>query len=357
LALVASACGPGTPPPFGEVVVRDYISMADLLEDSSAGAYVVGKAGVVNSGDALSHHHQTAFTKDDDFEIQPVTVGSVHDAIDERIRAANPGEVATVIVLRWTKTLLRTNIAGIDFVQVSCNATVVDRVARRVVGRRDFAGSAPEGTHRWGSSPEGDVVKWINALPRRAPQPSTPPPAQPAARDAAGDSAARTADVKAGATRRYLDAANGVAFEYPATWKQMGPEEARRVMGAGTSNYLTVVVYNPDDQTDNVNVQVLPTAAKDLTEASYTAFAKQVDGSLGAGFRKVSSRVGRLGEMPSLEYLVEATRPDGVQLRQKQLRTGKPGREVVLSFTARADRYAQLDAKVFKTIQETLTLK
>ncbi len=173
LAIVTWACGPAAPPPFGEAAVRQYIAMADLQQDAAVGAYIVGKAVVVNSGDSLSHHHHTAFTKDDDFDIQSGTVGSVHTAVDEAIRAANPGEVGTVVVLKWTKTVERTNIAGIDFVQVSCEATVVDRAAQRVVGRQSFAGSSPSGSHRWGSSPEPEVAKWINGLPRRALQART----------------------------------------------------------------------------------------------------------------------------------------------------------------------------------------
>jgi hypothetical protein len=163
-----------------------------------------------------------------------------------------------------------------------------------------------------------------------------------------------------GATREYLDTTNGLSFQYPAAWKEIGPDEARRVMGAVTSKNLTVLVYDPADWTQNVNVQVLPTAATDLTEASYSKFEKEMDGSMPSavpGFRKVSSRVGRLLDMASLEYVWETTRPDGVRLRQMQLRTGKPGREVAATFTARADLYEMSDATCFKIILDTLNLK
>jgi hypothetical protein len=163
-----------------------------------------------------------------------------------------------------------------------------------------------------------------------------------------------------GATREYQDAANGLSLQYPAAWKEMGPAEARQIMGAATSRYLTVVIYDPTDRTQNINVQVAPVDAKDLTEASYREFAKQMDQSMPsgfAGFRKISSQVAPLLDMASLQYVFEFTRPDGVLLRQKQLRTGKPGREVSITMTAKADLYEKTDAACFKTIVDTLKLK
>ncbi len=163
-----------------------------------------------------------------------------------------------------------------------------------------------------------------------------------------------------GVTREYLDTTNGLSFQYPASWKEMGPAEARRLMGEATSEYLTVVIYDPADRTQNVNVQVLPTAAKDLSEASYTEFVKEMDRRMPSdfpGFRKLSSRVGPLRDMASLEYVHEWTRPDGVRLRQKQLRTGKAGREVAITFTASAEAYDKADETCFKIIVDTLKLK
>ena len=367
--LLVLACGPKPPGPFSDAVVQEYSSMTGLPQEETASAYVVGKAAVVNTGDSLSHHYRTAFTTDDDIEVESGTVSGVHEAIDAPIRAANPGEVNTVIILKWTKVVGATNIVGIEFVQVRCEASVIDRSTRRIVGKQEFAGGIPEGTHRWGSSPQNAIVQWINALPRHAAQTSAVSGAARAAGELAdhsvpgsGATGSRetTPGPVRGEARQYVEAANGLSFQYPAAWKQMGPDEARRVMGASTSQYLTVVIYDPEDRTQNVNVQVLPTAAKDLSEASYNEFAGEMDRRMPSDypdFRKISSRVGRFLDMASLEYVFEATRPDGVRLRQKQLRTGRPGREVAATFTATADLYDRIDATAFKIIVDTLTIK
>jgi hypothetical protein len=159
--------------------------------------------------------------------------------------------------------------------------------------------------------------------------------------------------------RKYSDATNKLSFSYPAAWKEATPAEASQIMGAETSKWLTVVLYDPEDMTQNVNVQVLsPVAAQDLTEAAYGEFLKAMDLQFSdvPGFRKVSARVGRLLDMASLEYVFEWTGPDGVRLRQQQLRTGKAGREVVITFSARAEAYDKADATCFKVIANTLTL-
>ncbi len=183
---------------------------------------------------------------------------------------------------------------------------------------------------------------------------SPSPPAAPTLAADRGRSPPAPSDLQ-----KYFDPASGLSLSYPGTWKQMTPAEARRLMGGATSQYLTVVIYDPNDRTQNVNVQVLPTAAKDLSEASYTEFAKEMDRRMPSdfpGFWKLSSRVGPLRDMASLEYVFEATRPDGVRLRQKQLRTGKPGREVAITFTAPAAAYDKADETCFKVIGNTLRL-
>jgi hypothetical protein len=160
--------------------------------------------------------------------------------------------------------------------------------------------------------------------------------------------------------QKYSDTTNKLSFSYPASWKQMTPAEAKQVMGAITSKWLTIVLYDPKDWTQNVNVQVLsPVAAQDLTEAGYKEFLKVLDRRFPQdfpGFRKVSANVGRLLDMASLEYIFEWTRPDGVRLRQKQLRTGKGGREVAITFSSKADLYDKMDKMCFSVIINTLKL-
>ncbi len=159
--------------------------------------------------------------------------------------------------------------------------------------------------------------------------------------------------------QKYSDATNKLSFSYPVGWKQMTPAEAKQVMGASTSKWLTVVLYDQKDWTQNVNVQVLfPVAAQDLTEPAYREFLKGLDRQLTGtpDFRKVSAKVERISDMASLEYVYEWTRPDGLHLRQKQVRTGKAGREVAITFTSRADVYEEVDKACFSLIVNTLKL-
>jgi hypothetical protein len=141
----AIACTSEPPGPF-DVVIDEYKRMSDFAEDAAPEPYVEGKVIVVNVGEPLSHHYRTAFTQDDDIEVR----------------------VGTVILLEWAKDVLDRNIAGVEFVRVRCEVIVIDRAKQRVVGRQEIVGTDPEGSHRWGSSPEARIVAFINGLPRRS---------------------------------------------------------------------------------------------------------------------------------------------------------------------------------------------
>jgi hypothetical protein len=157
--------------------------------------------------------------------------------------------------------------------------------------------------------------------------------------------------------RSYSDTENKLSFRYPVTWKEMSPSEARNIMGASTSKYLIVVLYNPDDRTQNVNVQVLsPVSSQDLTEEAYGKFLKNLDKQLPQSYHKVSGSVGQLSNMASLEYVFDMTRPDGVNIRQKQFRTGKAGREVVFTFTTPVKVYEKNNNDCFNIIIKTLKI-
>jgi hypothetical protein len=344
---VPLACGPKAQGPFTDKIVQEYVSMATLTEETQGDTYIVGKAVLINTGESISHHHQTAFTKDEDFDIQSQTVSSANQQISNR--ATNPGDAGTLVLLKWSKEVLSENIAGIKFCRVHCEVIVVDNTKHRIVGKKQFAGSYPNGLHRWGSSPETEVVKYINSLPRRESSvlKETTPGAQGPERPGAG-------------MRMYSDATNKLSFSYPAGWKEMTPSGARQVMGAETPKWLTVVLYDPEDRTQNVNVQVMsPVAAGDLTEAAYREFLKGMDRHLSdlPGFRKVSGKVTRLSTMTSLEYVYDTTRPDGVRVRQKQLRTGRGGREVVMTFSSKGELYDQVDKTVFNVIVSTMKVE
>jgi hypothetical protein len=195
ISAAVMACSSEPPGPF-DVAIGDYERMSDLPEDTSAGPSVEGRVVVVNVGESLSHHYRTAFTQDDDIEVQAGTVSAIQGKIAVTLRANTPQEVGTVILLRWAKEVLGRNIAGVEFVRVRCEVVVVDRTTQRVVGRREFVGTRPEGTHRWGSSPEAPIVTFINGLPRRSSAqpaeesaPTASAPSVPTKQAAAGGSA------------------------------------------------------------------------------------------------------------------------------------------------------------------------
>ena len=124
-----------------------------------------------------------------------------------------------------------------------------------------------------------------------------------------GDSSAKRSDERVDRsmteTRKHLDAVNRLSFNYPVAWKEMAATEAKQLMATWkekapaegkqlfdgvASKYLTVVVYNPEDWTENVNVQVLtPVASKDL-HRSCLSRVHQANG------RRVSERPSRVPE-------------------------------------------------------------
>lgn len=180
LSSVVIACSRKAKSAFSDQTIREYAAMSTLKEDTAQGTYIAGKPVLINIGESISHHYETAFTKDDDFDIESQSVSSLQAKISNH--AENPNDVGTVVLLNWRKEVLSTNLAGINFVRVLCELTVVDVGRHSIVGKKQFTGSSPEGTHRWGSSPEKEIVEYLNALPKRdavanSPQPmnATPP--------------------------------------------------------------------------------------------------------------------------------------------------------------------------------------
>ena len=164
LMLGALSCGRKVQGPFSDTAIKEYAARASLKEDPQRGTYIAGKPVLINIGESISHHYETAFTKDEDFDIDSQTVSSLQQKINNH--AENPNEVGTVVLLNWRKEILNTNLAGIEFCRVLCEVMVVDVAKHSIVGRKEFAGKAPEGTHRWGSSPENEIVAYVNALPK-----------------------------------------------------------------------------------------------------------------------------------------------------------------------------------------------
>ena len=169
IVLVASACGPKSRGPFSDKTIKEYAAMANLKEETKRGTYIAGKPVLINIGESISHHYETAFTKDPDIEISSQTVSGLQQKINNR--AENPNEVGTVVLLKWRKEVLNENLVGIEFCRVLCEVTIVDVGRHSIVGKRQFAGTSPEGTHRWGSSPENEIVEYLNGLPRGGPTP------------------------------------------------------------------------------------------------------------------------------------------------------------------------------------------
>jgi hypothetical protein len=272
----------------------------------------------------------------------------VQAKIDENIRASTSQEVGTVILLDWRKKALGGTLAGTKY-QLNCEVIVVDEALRRIVSRKQLVGGEPAFATLFGDSPQDKIVEYINSLHRQEASP----------RAATDRSNSVDLQIERSDMCTYSDMVNNLSFSYPTAWAEMSSIEATQVMGASAAKYLTVFLYNPKDRNQNLNVQVLSTTAQDLSEIAFTEFAKEMDRQLPdafSGFRKMSSRVGRLRDMALLEYVFEGTRPDGVRICQKQLRTGKPGKEVVVTFTAPAEAYDKANEMCFRVIVNSLTV-
>jgi hypothetical protein len=337
--------------PFTAKAIDAYTALTDVEDQPGTDRpHVVGNVIAINTGETINLSRFSA--REQNHHIPANTVSDAQGQLTGG--ASRPDDVGTVVLLKWSKEDIGETAAGTKY-RLHCDVIVVDKSQRRLITKRSFVGSDPAFATLYGGSPIDQIVAYVNSLPRQA-STSALTGQQPNSR---GVSTA--APGTSGPIRNYLDTTNNVSFSYPAAWKQMTAAEARQVMGAAnTSKYLTVLLSDPDDPTQNVNVQVLPTAAEDLTETGYKEFATSLDRQLPSGFpgfMKVTSRVGRLSDMPSLEYLFEATRPDGVRIRQKQLRTGKPGREVVITFSAKSEAYAKTDETCFGMIVKTLSIK
>jgi hypothetical protein len=93
--------------------------------------------------------------------------------LPDDLRPAAPDQVGTVVWLRWDKVKVGQygNNGGDANVQ-TCDVTVIDLAARRVVDQRRFVGGEPPQSSRRGSSASGSkptepIVAYLKSLPRR----------------------------------------------------------------------------------------------------------------------------------------------------------------------------------------------
>lgn len=200
---ILTSCSGKPPTPFDEVISQ-YTSMANLPEASEEPGYIVGKAVLINTGETISFHRHTAFTKED-HEYPSNTVSSAHQRIDAQIRASSPAEVSTVVLLEWRVEQVGRNIAGITFHRLYCTVIIIDKSKQRIISRKSFAGLAPEGRYQYGTSPENDIVNYLNSLPKKGPSPNVA---------ADGDSNVELPS-KLSNVRKYLDVVNKLSFSYP----------------------------------------------------------------------------------------------------------------------------------------------
>ena len=91
--------------------------------------------------------------------------------LPDDLRAADPGEVGTVVWLRWETELVGSYTGGGPAWIWKCQVTVIDKSQRALLGEREFRGSDPPQTTAnsggdYGSKPVGEVVNYLTKLPR-----------------------------------------------------------------------------------------------------------------------------------------------------------------------------------------------
>jgi len=100
-------------------------------------------------------------------------VDDLHFDLPADLRAANPGEVTTVVWLQWNKATVGTYEGGGNAYQWSCNVTVIDKATRTTLGSQQFTGPAPPqtfygkaGESRTGDKPTDQVLNYLRSFPR-----------------------------------------------------------------------------------------------------------------------------------------------------------------------------------------------
>jgi hypothetical protein len=89
--------------------------------------------------------------------------------LPDQMRAANPSQVVTVVLIQWTKTHFGDYDNGAKAYQHSCDVTVIDQATRTVIGTKHFVGSEPPETIQSsqsgeGSKPTAEVLTFLKKL-------------------------------------------------------------------------------------------------------------------------------------------------------------------------------------------------
>jgi hypothetical protein len=133
--------------------IKDYLAITG--EQPEQGEYLRGKVIVINARD-----------KEVDSD--------VFFELPSALQAPTPEEVGTIVVLKWSSTMVGMYVSdrgneGVASVQ-TCEALVIDKSIPAIVGRRRFEGGSPPlyytGGSRDGPKPIQAVVDYITSLPR-----------------------------------------------------------------------------------------------------------------------------------------------------------------------------------------------
>lgn len=226
------------PDPFTPDVVRSYASLVQLQEAEQLSGYIAGKAVVVNIGETISLSRMSM--REERHHIPANTISTAHQKIAGEICAATPEEVRSVVLLNWSKEALGETMAGTKY-RLLCAVIVVDKARNRIVARKPFIGDGPRFATLYGPSPEDQIVQFINALPRQAPQPSAPLLAE---------------GKESGAGQRsYTSPDKGVSFRHPESWVAMTPEEVIAKKGPIVTKDVFVSLADRSDHNRNLNIQ------------------------------------------------------------------------------------------------------
>lgn len=92
--------------------------------------------------------------------------------LDEKIRASNPKECATVVLCNYERSYVGAYSDGSHGYRTDCKVEIVDLIAKKVIHEESFRGDDPPSLKSTSgdfiaSKPTGKVVEFLNKLPRK----------------------------------------------------------------------------------------------------------------------------------------------------------------------------------------------
>lgn len=158
------------------------------------------------------------------------------------------------------------------------------------------------------------------------------------------------------AFQTYSNSQYRFSFEYPEEWSVFSPEEALQATGGrlNPSKNMVVIVANPKDWDQNVNVNVIIGAAPGRSVHDYELenLIRMSDRQLSSalpGFKKISAKIITIKDIRGLEYIYEFKRFN-LPMQQKQVTLIGKDRSYVITFTSKKSDFVNANQFCFSKI-------